>query len=136
MDELREQQRILSIQLKIQQTRLQAFDVVKPGAAPAEPAALAAHPVLSDLDRRIQELAAESDSPQQYLRQLTAALNAPQQFLTVTPIGMRLNWMGVKQADTAVDREPHIRLAEVEFQNHLKRVAVFVRIARRDCVKT
>jgi hypothetical protein len=48
---------------------------------------------------------------------------------------MRLNWMGVKQDGDGGDGERDIRLAEVEFQNHLKRVAVFIRIDRRDCEK-
>jgi len=135
LDELKEHQRILAIQLKIQQTRMQGLDVLNPETAPTEPAAPSVHPVLSGLDRQIRELAAESDSSEEYLRQLKAVLNAPQQALTVTPIGMRLNWMGVKQDGASGDGERDIRLAEVEFQNHLKRVAVFVRIARRDCVK-
>lgn len=133
MDELKEQQRILSMQLKIQQTRMQGLDVLNPEVEPAAPSV---HPVLDDLERQLRELAGNSDSSEGYLRRLTAVLNSPQQLLTVTPIGMRLDWLGVKQGGgTTVDRESDIRLAEVEFKNHLKRVAVFVRIARRDCVK-
>jgi hypothetical protein len=134
-DELKEQQRILSIQLKIQQTRMHGLDALASEEATGESAPPAAHPVLSDIDRQIQDLAAESDSPEVYLRQLTAVLNAPQQVLTVAPIGMRLNWMGVKQGDAAADGERDIRLAEVQFQDRLKRVAVFVDIDRQDCLK-
>jgi hypothetical protein len=133
-DELREQQRLFSIQFKIQQTRMQGLDALtsddseRKSAAPAEPR------VLVDIERRLQDLGAEADCPEEYLRQLTAVLNAPQQVLTVTPIGLRLNWMGVKQGDAAAEDEGAIRLAEVEFQDHLKRVAVFVTIARQDCL--
>jgi hypothetical protein len=134
-NELKEQQRILAIKLKIQQSRSYSLDALKSEQTTGEPAPRDVPRVLADIDRQIQDLAAESDSPEEYLRQLTAVLNAPQQVLTVTPIGLRLNWMGVKQADAATDGEQAIRLAEVEFQDHLKRVAVFVTIARQDCLK-
>jgi hypothetical protein len=134
-DELKEQQRILSIKLKILQTRPDGLGILTSEPAAGESATRDAPRVLADIDRQIQDLAAESDSPEEYLRQLTAVLQAPQQVLSVTPVVLRLDWMGVKQgnADAAGSRE--IRLAEVEFQDRLKRVAVWVDIARQDCLK-
>jgi hypothetical protein len=126
-DELKEQQRILSIQLKIQQTRLHGLEVLKPEEAAGEAAPSSAHPVLADIDRRIQDLAAESDSPEAYVRQLTAVLNAPQQVLTIAPVVLRLNWMGIKQTGAATGK-PDIHLAEVEVKNQFERVAVLVGI--------
>jgi hypothetical protein len=134
-DELKEQQRILSIKLKILQTRPDGLGVLTSEQAPGESAARDVPRVLADIDRQIQDLAAESDSPEEYLRQLTAALQAPQQVLTVTPVVMQLNWMGVKQGKAPDGGSRDIRLAEIEFQDRLKRVAVFVDIARRDCLK-
>jgi hypothetical protein len=131
-DELKEQQRILSIKLKILQARPHGLEALtsKEAAGEAEPAAPR---VLAEIDRRIQDLAAESDTPEEYLRQLTAVLSAPQQVLTVTPLVMHLNWMGVKQGNAAAAGDRGFELAEVEFQDRLKRVAVFVEIARRNC---
>lgn len=134
-DELKEQQRILSIKLKIQQTRSDGLDVLKSEQATVESVPLDVPQVLADIDRQIQDLTAESDSPEEYMRQLTAVLKAPQHVLTVTPVVMQLNWMGVKQGSAAAGGERGIRLAEVEFQDHLKRVAVFVNIAKQDCLK-
>jgi len=134
-NELEEQQRILSIKLKIQQARPGGLDVLKSEQAAEESAPLDAPRLLADIDRQIQGLAAESDSPEEYLRQLTAVLTAPQQVLTVTPIVLQLNWMGVKQGNASADGDRGIRLAEIEFQDHLMRVAVFVDIARQDCLK-
>ena len=134
-DELKEHQRILSIQLKIQQTRTHSLDELMSEDRGAEPAAPVAQQVLADIDRQIQDLAAESDSPVDYLRQLTAVLNAPQEVLTVVPITMRLNWMGVRLDDPSGASDRGICLAEVELQNRLKRVAVIVSIAREDCLK-
>lgn len=134
-DELKEHQRILSIQLKIQQTRTHSLDDLMSEDREAEPAAPLAQRVLADIDRQIQDLAAESDSPADYLRQLTAVLNAPQEVLTVVPITMRLNWMGVRQNEASGAYDRGICLAEVELQNRLKRVAVIVSIAREDCLK-
>ena len=134
-DELREQQRLLSIQFKIQQTRMQGLDALTSDEIESKSAAADLPQVLTDIERRLQDLGAEADCPEEYLRQLTAVLNAPQQVLTVSPISLRLNWMGVKQGGAAPDDKDAIRLAEVEFQDHLKRVAVFVTIARQDCLK-
>jgi hypothetical protein len=134
-DELKEQQRILSIKLKILQTRPDGLGILTSGQSAGESATRDAPRVLADIERQIQDLAAESDSPEEYLRQLAAVLQAPQQVLAVTPVVLQLDWMGVKQgsADAAGSRE--IRLAEVEFHDRLKRVAVWVDIARQDCLK-
>lgn len=134
-DELKEQQRILSIQFKIQQTRMQGLDALKANDASLESAPPSEPQVLADIARQLQELDAESDSPEEYLRQLTSVLNAPQQALAVTPISLRLNWMGVKQAEVSSAGEGAIRLAEIEFQDRFERVAVLVAIARQDCLK-
>jgi len=133
-DKLREHQRILSIQLRIQQTQAHSLEGLAPDDHAAEPAAPAGQQVLADIDRQIQDLAAESDSPAEYLRQLTAVLNAPQEVLSVAPIVLRLNWMGVRQDDASAACRPGIHLAEVKLHNRLKRVAVLVLIAREDCL--
>ena len=133
-DKLREHQRILSIQLRIQQTQAHSLEGLAPDDHAAEPAAPAGQQVLADIDRQFQDLAAESDSPAEYLRQLTAVLNAPQEVLSVAPIVLRLNWMGVRQDDASAACRPGIHLAEVKLHNRLKRVAVLVLIAREDCL--
>jgi hypothetical protein len=135
-DKLKEQQHILSIQFKIQQTRMQGLEALKADETSAESMPSAEPQVLADIGRQLQDLGLESDSPEEYLRQLAAVLNAPQQVFTVTPITLRLNWMGVKQGGASTTDEGGVRLAEVEFQDRLKRVAVLVAIARQDCVKT
>lgn len=134
-DELKEHQRILSIQLKIQQTRTHSLDGLMSGDRDDEAAAPQAQQVLADIDRQIQDLAVESDSPAEYLRQLTAVLNAPQEVLTVVPIAMRLNWMGVRQENASAAGDPDICLAEVELQKRLRRIAVIVTITRKDCLE-
>ena len=134
-DELKEQQRILSIKLKILQTRPDGLGILTSEQAAAESATPDAPRVLTDIDRQIRGLAAESDSPEEYLRQLTEVLQAPQKVLAVTPVVLQLDWMGVKQGSAAAAGSREIRLAEVEFQDRLKRVAVWVDIARQDCLK-
>jgi hypothetical protein len=134
-DELREQQRILSIQLKIQQTRPHNLDGLMSEDRDSDSSAPGTHPVLADIDRQIRDLSAESDSPDDYLRQLVDLLNAPQEILTVRPITLRLNWMGIKQGESSAAGHPEIQLAEVQLKERLKRVAVFVTINRTDCLK-
>ncbi len=132
-DELKEQQRILSIKLKIQQTRERGLDVLKPEENDGEGEPSAARPALAGIDRQIQDLGAESDSAEAYVRQLAAVLNAPQQVLAITPVVLRLDWMGVRQAAGAGGED--IRLAEVELRGERRRAAVLVTIDRRDCLK-
>ncbi|MGE5257591.1 MAG: hypothetical protein ACM3KE_13015 [Hyphomicrobiales bacterium] len=134
-DELKEHQRILSIQLKIQQTRTHSLDELITEDREAEPSAPAGLQVLADIDRQIQDLGKESDSPADYLRQLMTVLNAPQEVLTVVPVAMRLNWMGVRQNDASGACDRDICLAEVKLQNRLRRVAVVVSINRKDYLR-
>ena len=128
-DELLEQQSILSTKLKIQQTRNRSLDVMLQQDLESE--AQAEH-ILADIDRQIKDIAAESDSPEYYLSELTQILSAPQEVLVVTPISLRLNWMGIKQCETSNDCLQEIRLADVELKDHFKRVAVLVTIKRED----
>lgn len=134
-DELKEQQRMLSIQLKIQQTRPPNLDGLMSEDGDSIPPGCGTHPVLADIERQIRDLSAESGSPNDYLRQLVDVLNEPQEVLTVRPLTLRLNWMGVKQSESSAGGPSDIRLAEVELKNRLKRVAVFVSIERADCMK-
>lgn len=133
-DELKEQQRMLSIKFKIQQTRANGLDALKTDDVASELGPPASPQALVDIERQIHDLGAEADSPDEYLRQLTAVLSAPHQAVTVTPVTLRLNWMGVKQSGASASDGRDIHLAEVEFQDRLKRAAVFVTIARQDCV--
>jgi hypothetical protein len=126
LDELREQQRILAIQLKIQQSRPDR----SAARGPQDIGGDAAPPVLEEIDRRIRELSAAAASPAEVLREMAAVLGAPQAALTVTPVALRLNWMGVKQCRTSSACDLDVRLVEVEIREHLKRTAVFVEIAR------
>ena len=124
-EELREQQRILSIQLKIKQSRLDRSADGESGATGADPPA-----ILADIDRQIRELSAASIAPQEILTQVAEVLRAPQAVLTVNPVAMRLNWMGVKQCKDSPECDLDIRLVEVELKDHWRRTAVFVDIAR------
>jgi hypothetical protein len=134
-DELKEQQRLLSIQFRIQQTRMQGLDVLESDETDRQSTIPAESLILTDIEKELQELGEEADCPEEYLRQLTAVLNAPQQVLTVAPIRLHLNWMGVKQGDDGAEGEDAPSLAEVAFQGRPKRVAVFVTIARKDCLR-
>jgi hypothetical protein len=133
-EELKDHQHILSIMLRLQQTR-PGMDGRKADKAAAAPAAPAGQQVLADIDRQIRELAAESGSPADYLRQLTAVLNAPQEVFRVAPVVMRMNWMGIRLDKTSTAGVEEIRLAEVDLQGRLKRVAVLVAVAREDCLR-
>jgi hypothetical protein len=126
LDELREQQRILAVQLKIQQSRPDR----SAARGPQDGGGDAAPSVLEELDRQIRALSAEAASPAEVLREMAEVLGAPQAALTVTPVALRLNWMGVKQCQTSSACDLDVRLVEVEIREHLKRTAVFVEIAR------
>lgn len=128
-NELLEQQNILSIKLKIQQSQNRSLDVMLEEEPESETQAAQ---ILADIDRQIKEIAAESDDPQHYLSELKQVLSAPQQVMTVTPVSLKLNWMGVKQCEPSHCDLPEIHLADVELKGQYKRVAVLVAINRED----
>jgi uncharacterized protein (DUF1786 family) len=66
------------------------------------------------------------------MRQIAEVLTTPQAALTVTPVAMRLNWMGVKQCRNSSACDLDVRLIEVELKDHWRRTAVFVSIDRGD----
>jgi hypothetical protein len=134
-DELREQQRILSVQLKIQQTRPVHPDAQSPGEGEKGASGNGASGILADIDRQIRELSASSTSPEEVLHEIAEVLNAPQAAMTVHPVAMRLNWMGVKQCRTSSECDLDVRLVEVELKAHWRRTAVFVSIERGDATR-
>jgi hypothetical protein len=91
-----------------------------------------AEQLLADIDRQIKDISAEADSPESYLSELTQILSAPREVLAVTPISLKLNWMGIKQCDPSNNCQQEIHLADVELKEHFKRVAVLVTIRRED----
>jgi len=127
-DDLVEQQRILSIKLKIQQTRVRGLDLELDRNPEAE---AGAEQVLTEIARRIKSLGKESGSPKEYLCHLVQTLNAPQEVITVTPVALRLNWMGVKQCGGADACVPEIHLAELRIKGQPQRVAVLAQINRQ-----
>jgi hypothetical protein len=134
-DGLREQQRILSVQLKIQQTRSDRPDGQSPGEGEKGASENGASGILADIDRQIRELSACSASPEVVLHEIAEVLNAPQAAMTVHPVAMRLNWMGVKQCQTSSECDLDVRLVEVELKAHWRRTAVFVSIERGDVAR-
>ena len=131
-DELREQQRILSVQLKIRRTRPDLCGRQSPEEAENGSSGNGTPRILEDIDREIRELSAATSPPEEVMRQVAEVLTTPQAALTVTPVAMRLNWMGVKQCRSSSDCDLDVRLIEVELKDHWRRTAVFVSIDRDD----
>jgi hypothetical protein len=68
--------------------------------------------------------------PQDFLRKLEKVLLDPGNVLMGKPIGMHLNWMGVKiNRESTPDSRP-IELVELEIPGRVKRVVVLVTVAR------
>jgi hypothetical protein len=134
-DELREQQRILSVQLKIQQTRPDRSDGQSPETGENIASRNGAPGILADIDRQIRELSASSASPEEVLLEIAEVLNAPQAAMAVHPVALRLNWMGVKQCQTSSECDLDVRLVEVELKDHWRRTAIFVSIERGDAAR-
>jgi hypothetical protein len=71
-------------------------------------------------------------SPEDSLNHLLSFLNNPEFVLTIQPLSLRLNWMGVKVAKDSEDPGVEISLAEMELKNRLKRVALLVSVDRKE----
>jgi hypothetical protein len=128
-DELTEQRDILS-------ARLEGLGdppaAPGPGTGPAASRMEEARQVLSDIERKLTEVSEAVGSPQAVLERLTRILEAPGGVLELAVQSMRLNWMGIRLRDDALEPGEDISFSEVTLNGRLRRFAELVRIRRAD----
>ena len=133
-EELAEERRMLAVKLKIQHSRERGLEGLLAGGSKSGQSAEKAQQLLAEIDRQLMELKPGSGTPQDFLGELEKVLLEPGHFLTGKTIGLRLNWMGVKQDEESPEKGPEITLAELEIPGRVKRVAVMATVSVNECM--
>jgi len=133
-EELTEERRMLAVKLKIQYSRDRGLERLLAGGSKNNADQEQAQQLLAEIDKQLMELKPGSGTPQDFLGKLEKVLLEPGHFLTGKTIGLRLNWMGVKQDEESPEKGPEITLAELEIPGRVKRVAVMVTVSVNECM--
>jgi hypothetical protein len=133
-EELSEERRMLALKLKIQHGRESGLDRLLAGESRRNAGATEARQLLEEIDKQLMELDPGSGGPEDFLGKLAAVLLGPGQYLTGKMVGMRLNWMGIRLEEDAIEAGGDIRLAELEMPGRQKRVAVLATVSADECL--
>ena len=130
-EELEKQQDLLELQLWVSE---------KPESGKATPAdagkADEAGKVLKDIDREIEEIGKDPDTPESHLAHVTHALMDLRQHLQIDRFNLRLNSLGVKVKASSSEPFSEISLAECTFTGSPKRAGIWTRIKRSSLKKS
>jgi hypothetical protein len=132
--DLAEEKRMAGIKLKILQAHGRSLEGMLESDRDSAVKAARVRELLAEIDQELQTVAAVLGSPEDALTHLLSFLNNPDYVLTIQPLSLRLNWMGVKVDENAEDPGTEISLAELEIKDRLKRVALLVTIKREEIV--
>ena len=135
VEELKTQRRILDYKMKIHKTRDRGLESLLAGSSgPDTETVVETRKVIDDIDKQLKEFEQGAGTPRDFLRKLEKVFLNAGNFLTEKPIMLRLDWMGVKQDETAAEKSQEISLAELEIPERAKRVAVLADISADDCM--
>jgi hypothetical protein len=125
---------MLALKLKIQHGRESGLDRLLAGESRRNAGATEARQLLEEIDKQLMELDPGSGGPEDFLGKLAAVLLGPGQYLMGKMVGMRLNWMGIRLEEDAIEAGGDIRLAELEMPGRRKRVAVLATVSADECL--
>jgi hypothetical protein len=83
------------------------------------------------LDRKIEDVEAALDSPEDYMAPLRDLLSHPETHLTAKAVFLRLNSMGILLKEATADKSDGFSLAEFKSGPKQKWVATWVRVDRK-----
>lgn len=135
VEELKTQRRILDYKMKIHKTRDRGFESLLTGSSQLDTETVETRKVINDIDKQLKEFEQGAGTPRDFLRKLEKVFLNAGNFLTEKPITLRLDWMGVKQNETATEKSQEINLAELEIPERAKRVAVLASINADEFVR-
>jgi hypothetical protein len=131
-EDLAEERHLMGIKLKILQDHNRSLEGMLETDRDSVAKAVRVRKTLADVDLELQTVTAALGSPEDALNHLLSFLNNPEFVLTIRPLFLRLNWMGIKAAEDSEDPGAEISLAEMELKNRLKRVALLVSVDRKE----
>lgn len=133
--DLVEEKHLMGIKLKILQDHNRSLEGMLETDRDSVAKASRVRKMLADIDLELQTVTAALGSSEDALRHLLSFLNNPEYVLTIRPLSLRLNWMGVKVEENSEDPGVEISLAEMELKNRLKRVALLVSVDRKEIME-
>ena len=131
-EDLTEERHLMGIKLKILRDHNRSLEGMLETDRDSVAKAVRVRKLLADVDLELQTVTAALGSPEDSLNHLLSFLNNPEFVLTIQPLSLRLNWMGVKVEEDCEDPGVEISLAEMELKNRLKRVALLVAVDRKE----
>ena len=130
--ELLDQRRILYARLRARQAYNGGLDTLLATVSAGDTGSGDIEGKLAEAEAQLKQAPATRDAPRNYLHEVKAILEQPQEFIRLRRVSFRLNRMGIK-VDEKSDQPAHcIELAEIEVSNVLKRVVAIVCYPRAD----
>ncbi len=124
--ELQDQRRILYARLRARQAYNGGLDTLLATASAGELESGNIEGKLAETQAQLDQAPATYDAPRDYLRQVIAILEQPQEFLRLRRVSFQLTRMGIKVEENSDQPAHSIELAEIEVTNVLKRVVAIV----------
>jgi hypothetical protein len=130
--ELQDQRRILYARLRARQAYNGGLDTLLATASAGDAGTGDIEAKLAEAEAQLKQAPVTRDAPREYLHEVKAILEQPQDFVRLRRVSFQLTRMGIK-VDEHSDQPAHsIELAEIEVTNVLKRVVVIVCYPRAD----
>ncbi len=86
--------------------------------------------VLSDINRKLEEIKADLDTPEDRFEHLNAILLNPEQHLRLETVSLKLSRLGIRLDPSSTEPANAFTVAEFEMEQTLKRAVVWVRVER------
>lgn len=86
--------------------------------------------VLSDINRKLEEIKAELDTPEDHIKHLNAVLLNPEQHLRLKTVSLKLSRLGIRLEPSSTEPANEFTVAEFELGQDPKRVLFWIRVER------
>ena len=130
--ELLDQRRILYARLRARQAYNGGLDTLLATVSAGDTGSGDIEGKLAEAEAQLKQAPATRDAPRNYLHEVKAILEQPQEFIRLRRVSFRLNRMGIKVDEKSEQPAHCIELAEIEVSNVLKRVVAIVCYPRAD----
>jgi hypothetical protein len=85
---------------------------------------------LRDINRKLEEIKAELDTPEDHIKHLNAILLNPEQYLRLGTVSLKLSRLGIRLGPSSTEPANEFTVAEFEIGQAMKRAVVWVKTGR------
>jgi hypothetical protein len=86
--------------------------------------------VLRDINRKLEEIKAQLDTPEDHIEHLNTILLNPEQYLRIETVSFKLSRLGIRLDPSSTEPANEFTMAEFEMGQAMKRAVVWVRAGR------